>query len=118
VAVLEVAARTIGGRCSKAMILQDGSSLEELVILNALGRPYPTPALASACGVLMIPIPSSGTLTSVGGIDDVRSLREAEELLDVEIVAGVSGAGTAGGGEAGTAASTPVELGEARDTVS
>jgi hypothetical protein len=143
------------------MILQDGSSLEELVILNALGRPYPTPALASACGVLMIPIPSSGTLTSVGGIDDVRSLplitgveitiplgrpvralpegdrylgfvfaagedgagveaalREAEELLDVEIVAGVSGAGTAGGGEAGTAASTPVELGEARDTVS
>jgi biotin carboxylase len=161
VAVLEVAARTIGGRCSKAMILQDGSSLEELVILNALGRPYPTPALASACGVLMIPIPTSGTLTSVGGIDDVRSLplitgveitiplgrpvralpegdrylgfvfaagedgagveaalREAEELLDVEIVAGVSGAGTAGGGEAGTAASTPVELGEARDTVS
>jgi hypothetical protein len=109
----------------------------------------------------MIPIPTSGTLTSVGGIDDVRSLplitgveitiplgrpvralpegdrylgfvfaagedgagveaalREAEELLDVEIVAGVSGAGTAGGGEAGTAASTPVELGEARDTVS
>ncbi|MGA2209058.1 MAG: ATP-grasp domain-containing protein [Acidimicrobiales bacterium] len=73
-AVLEVAARTIGGRCSKAMVLADGSSLEELVILNALGRPYPTPALKSACGVLMIPISSSGTLASVGGIDLVRSL--------------------------------------------
>ncbi len=74
VAVLEVAARTIGGRCSKAMVMEDGSSLEELVITNALGRPYPAPRLASACGVLMIPIPRSGTLRRVSGIDEVRAL--------------------------------------------
>jgi biotin carboxylase len=135
VAVLEVAARTIGGRCSKAMVLEDGSSLEELVILNALGRPYPTPALASPCGVLMIPIPSSGTLVTVAGIDEVRTrpfitgveitiplgrpvralpegdrylgfvfaagesragveaaLREAEEILDVEVDTELDGA--------------------------
>jgi biotin carboxylase len=74
VKVLEVAARTIGGRCSKAMVMEDGSSLEVLVIANALGRPYPPPRLASPCGVLMIPIPASGTLRSVDGIEAARSL--------------------------------------------
>ncbi len=74
VKVLEVAARTIGGRCSKAMLMEDGSSLEELVIANALGAPYPPPRLASPCGVLMLPIPRSGTLRSVGGADEVRAL--------------------------------------------
>ena len=54
--------------------MADGSSLEELVITNALGGPYPPPRLASPCGVLMVPIPASGTLVSVGGIDDVRAL--------------------------------------------
>jgi biotin carboxylase len=74
VAVLEIAARTIGGRCSKAMVMEDGSSLEELVITNALGRPYAAPRLASPCGVLMIPISRSGTLRHVGGVDQVRAL--------------------------------------------
>ncbi|HXY42689.1 MAG TPA: ATP-grasp domain-containing protein [Acidimicrobiales bacterium] len=74
VVVLEVAARTIGGRCSKAMLMADGSSLEELVIANALGASRPPARLASPCGVLMIPIPRSGTLVSVGGIDEVRAL--------------------------------------------
>lgn len=74
VKVLEVAARTIGGRCSKAMMLEDGSSLEELVIANALGVALGSPRLVSPCGVLMIPIPQSGVLESVGGVDLVRAL--------------------------------------------
>lgn len=74
VKVLEVAARTIGGRCSRAMVLEDGSSLEELVIANALGMAHPPPRLASPCGILMIPIPASGVLTSVDGVDLVRDL--------------------------------------------
>jgi biotin carboxylase len=74
VKVLEVAARTIGGRCSKAMRLEDGSSLEELVIANALGIAYPQPRLASPCGILMIPIPNSGVLASVDGVEEVRAL--------------------------------------------
>ncbi|MGD0083868.1 MAG: ATP-grasp domain-containing protein [Acidimicrobiales bacterium] len=72
--LLEVAARTIGGRCSKAMMLEDGSSLEELVIASALGGSYPPPRLRSPCGILMIPIPVSGLLKSVAGIDQVRDL--------------------------------------------
>jgi biotin carboxylase len=74
VKVIEIAARTIGGRCSKAMTLQDGSSLEELVIRNAIGAPYPPPRLASPCGVLMIPIPATGVLESVEGVEAVRRL--------------------------------------------
>ena len=74
VKVLEVAARTIGGRCSKAMRLEDGSSLEELVIANALGLAYPPPRLAAPCGILMIPIPASGTLLAIDGVEDARAL--------------------------------------------
>jgi hypothetical protein len=64
------------------MRLEDGSSLEELVIANAIGRAYPVPRLASPCGVLMIPIPASGILASVGGIEDVRAL---PDITGVEI---------------------------------
>ncbi|MGH9170330.1 MAG: ATP-grasp domain-containing protein [Acidimicrobiales bacterium] len=76
VKVLEVAARTIGGRCSTAMRLANGWGLEELVISNALGSPqaWPPPVLAGPCGILMIPIPRSGTLRSVNGIDEARLL--------------------------------------------
>lgn len=74
VAMLEVAARTIGGRCSKAMVMEDGSSLEEVVLANALGLPMPAPRLASPCGILMVPIPRSGILRGVGGIEDARAV--------------------------------------------
>ncbi len=63
--VLEVAARTIGGRCSKAIVLENGSSLEELVLATAVRHPEAAdPRLRQPAGVLMIPIPSSGRLES------------------------------------------------------
>jgi biotin carboxylase len=83
--VLEIAARTIGGRCSKAFMLEDGSSLEALVIATALGLPAlpaPPARLRGPSGVLMIPIPSSGTLRSVQNVEEVRAL---EHVTGVEI---------------------------------
>ncbi|MHB1511011.1 MAG: ATP-grasp domain-containing protein [Acidimicrobiales bacterium] len=74
VAVLEVAARTIGGRCSTAMVMEDGSSLEQVVIATALGIREGPARLASPCGILMIPIPATGTLVAVEGIDDARAV--------------------------------------------
>ncbi|MGH9299585.1 MAG: ATP-grasp domain-containing protein [Acidimicrobiales bacterium] len=74
VAVLEVAARTIGGRCSKALVLANGWSLEELVIARLVGLEAPPTELAGPAGVLMIPIPSSGKLASVAGTADARGL--------------------------------------------
>ncbi len=39
--MLELAARSIGGLCSRALRFGGGMSLEELVLANALGRPAP-----------------------------------------------------------------------------
>jgi biotin carboxylase len=74
VSVLEVAARTIGGRCSKAIVLENGSSLEELVLAAAVRLPRPPARLRQPAGVLMIPIPSSGFLRAVEGIEQARAV--------------------------------------------
>ncbi len=73
--VIEVAARTIGGRCSKALLLAKGASLEELILARALGRKEPAAALAGPAGVLMIPIPLSGRLLGVHHQDEARAVR-------------------------------------------
>ncbi len=67
--VLEVAARTIGGRCASALRFATGGSLEELVLAQALGRPLATAPAGGASGVMMLPIPASGRLVAVGGRD-------------------------------------------------
>lgn len=74
VALLEVAARTIGGRCSTAFRLADGSSLEELVVCRAAGVASPRAALGQPSGVLMIPIPRAGRLVAVHGLEETRRI--------------------------------------------
>lgn len=74
VSVIEVAARTIGGRCSSAFRLADGSSLEELILSRAAGVASPAPRLSRPAGVLMIPIPTSGRLVAVHGLEETRSI--------------------------------------------
>jgi len=73
VSLLEVAARTIGGRCSKALALR-GGSLEELVLATWAGIPGPEPRLERAAGVLMVPIPRSGRLVEVHGTEAARAV--------------------------------------------
>jgi hypothetical protein len=69
-AMLELAARSIGGLCSRALRFPGGKTLEELVLANALGQPAPTlgdddPARPS--GVFMLPVPRPGVLRAVYG---------------------------------------------------
>lgn len=71
--VVEVAARSIGGLCSSALEFSGGRSLEELILLHAVGaeashRREPRPS-----GVMMLPIPRAGVLRSVGGQEAVRA---------------------------------------------
>ena len=68
-AMLELAARSIGGLCSRALRFPGGASLEEIVLANALGRPIqPGPAgPVRPCGVFMLPVPRAGTLRAVEG---------------------------------------------------
>ncbi len=65
--MIEVAARTIGGRCSQAITTALGTTLEELVIDHALGGGMVHGHRARAAGVMMLPIPRSGVLRGVRG---------------------------------------------------
>jgi biotin carboxylase len=66
--LLEVAARSIGGLCSKALKFGSGQSLEELVLRHALGLDPGYPERESqASGVLMLPIEQAGVLREVRG---------------------------------------------------
>ncbi|HLD14011.1 MAG TPA: ATP-grasp domain-containing protein [Burkholderiales bacterium] len=79
--ILEVAARTIGGLCGRLLRFGTGSSLEELVLLHALGE---RPALNSepgGAGVLMIPIPQAGILRRVEGVSAAEKVPYIEEVV-------------------------------------
>ena len=68
--IIEVAARPIGGLCSRVLSFGDGVSLEELILRQAVG--LKTEGLTRerrAAGVMMIPIPSEGVLERVEGAD-------------------------------------------------
>jgi len=80
--VIEVAARTIGGLCARALKFGDGLSLEEIIIRHALGedlRAVEREPLAA--GVMMIPIPRAGTLSEVFGVDEARQVADIEDLI-------------------------------------
>lgn len=80
VRLLEVAARSIGGLCGRALSFGlVGESLEVIVLRSALGMPtLDTSPTRPAAGVLMLPIPATGVLTAVEGVDEV----EAFERID------------------------------------
>ena len=68
-AMLELAARSIGGLCARALRFPGGKSLEELIFANALGEPVPAPGgqAPRPCGVFMLPVPQAGVLRAVDG---------------------------------------------------
>jgi formate-dependent phosphoribosylglycinamide formyltransferase (GAR transformylase) len=83
--MLEVAARPIGGLCSKALEFGDGMPLEELVLRHAIGEDISSLQLTEgASGVMMIPIPRGGVYRDVSGIDEARAV---EGITDVSITA-------------------------------
>jgi biotin carboxylase len=80
--MLEIAARPIGGLCSRAVRL-GGYTLEELVILHATGEmPHGFENTAtSASGVMMIPVPRAGVFQSVAGIDEARQVIGIDDII-------------------------------------
>lgn len=80
--VIEVAARAIGGLCSRALSFDDGMSLEELIIRHALGEDVSSVEReAQAAGVMMIPIPRAGVLRDVLGVDAATSVADIEDVI-------------------------------------
>lgn len=78
--MLELAARSIGGLCGRALRFGAGVSLEEVILRHALGLPLDTQREGVAAGVMMLPIPASGRLEAVDGVDAARAVPGVEGL--------------------------------------
>jgi len=79
--LLEIAPRTIGGLCSRALRFGAGIRLEELVLRHATGRATDDVERESrAAGVMMIPIPRAGVLREFGGLEAAREVAGIEEV--------------------------------------
>ncbi|HEU5327038.1 MAG TPA: ATP-grasp domain-containing protein [Thermomicrobiales bacterium] len=87
--IVEVAGRSIGGRCSTILEFGAGMSLEELILRHAVGLPLPSLDRGSdAVGAMMIPIPAAGILTGVTGVEEARA---TPHVTGVEISAQIGG---------------------------
>jgi biotin carboxylase len=95
ITMLEIAARPIGGLCSKVLRFDaDGRSVafEELLLRHALGEDVTRfTREQNAAGVMMIPIPRRGIFKGVSGeiearevahVDDVRITAKQDQLLE------------------------------------
>jgi biotin carboxylase len=79
--VIEVAARSIGGLCSRTLRFGTGMSLEELILRHALGWPIASlDRERRAAGVMMIPIPRAGRLRAVHGVEEAGKVAGIEEV--------------------------------------
>jgi len=80
--MLEVAARSIGGLCSRTLRFGSGISLEELILRHAARLPMPQHDREKrAAGVMMLPTPTSGTLQEVAGQDEARQVLGIDGLV-------------------------------------
>jgi biotin carboxylase len=79
--MIEIAARSIGGLCSRVLRFGTGMSLEELILRHALGLEIPSfEPEREAAGVMMIPIPRAGVLEEVRGEDEALAVRGIQEI--------------------------------------
>ena len=80
--LIEIAARSIGGLCSRTLSFARGLRLEDLILCNAVGLPAPETGLESrASGVMMIPIPRAGQLSAVEGLAAARSVPCVQNVI-------------------------------------
>ncbi len=79
--LLEVAARSIGGLCSRTLRFGTALTLEEIIIRHALGMDIPSlERERRAAGVMMIPIPKAGRLKDIRGTDEAKAVPGIEEV--------------------------------------
>ncbi len=79
--VLELAARSIGGLCARALRFGAGVSLEEVILRHALGLEIgPHDRERVAAGVMMLPIARAGTLREVRGLHAARAVPGVQDI--------------------------------------
>jgi biotin carboxylase len=79
--ILEIAARSIGGLCGRALRFGVGLTLEELILRHALGMGAPPPREKAAAGVLMLPIPAHGVLQEVAGVEQAKQVPLVDDVV-------------------------------------
>ncbi len=80
--MLEIAARPIGGLCSRVLRFDAGASLEEILLRHAAGEDVSKVSMApGAHGVMMLPIPAAGVYTGVDGIERARAVSGIEDVV-------------------------------------
>lgn len=80
--VIDLAPRSIGGLCSKALRFTQVGSLEALILRQALGEDVQrVKRELTASGVMMIPIPRGGRLKAIGGVQAARAVPGVEEVI-------------------------------------
>ncbi len=85
VVVLEIAARPIGGLCARMLEFTDGAGsrvgLEELLLRHAAGEATASfQPVATATGVMMIPIPGRGVYRGVEGLEAALAVAGISEI--------------------------------------
>jgi len=81
ISLLEIAPRSIGGRCSAILRFDPEAALEELILRHALGMPlHGFVRETGASGVMMLPIPQSGVLRQVSGLEAALEVPGIEGL--------------------------------------
>jgi biotin carboxylase len=79
--LIEMAARSIGGLCSRVLRFATGLSLEEVILMHALGREVEDlQREARPAGVMMIPIPRAGILRGVSGMREARGVPGVDDI--------------------------------------
>jgi biotin carboxylase len=79
--LVELAARSIGGLCSRTLRFGTGMSLEEVILRHALRLPIETlERERAAAGVMMLPIPRTGVLDGVDGEVDAAAVPGIEAV--------------------------------------
>ena len=81
ISLLEIAPRSIGGRCSAMLRFDPDSTLEQLILRHSLGMPvHGFVREVGAAGVMMLPIPAAGVLLGVGGLEAALEVPGIEGL--------------------------------------
>jgi len=78
---VDIAARSIGGLCSRTLSFGTGMSLEEIILRHATGAAEPSLTREErAAGVMMIPIPKAGVLHAVRGVAAAGAVPQIESV--------------------------------------
>jgi biotin carboxylase len=83
--LVELAARSIGGLCSRTLRFGTGLTLEEIILRHALGSPIASLTREhTAAGVMMLPIPRAGVYA---GVEGVAAAEAVPGIVEVTITA-------------------------------